>query len=231
MKLAIIPARGGSKRIPKKNIKDFLGKPIISYSIAGALASGLFDEVMVSTEDEEISAIAVQYGAKVPFKRSTANASDFATTADVIEEVLKEYNRRGMNFETVCCIYPTAPFIMPKRLIEGYKLLIDRDYDTVAPVVKFSFPIQRSFIMTDKSQITFSFPKYLQKRSQDLIPHYHDAGQFYWMKTAAFLKNKSVWNNNTGAILLSPMEVQDIDTEEDWEVAEFKYQLNRAKAR
>lgn len=231
MKLAIIPARGGSKRIPKKNIKDFLGKPIISYSIAAALASGLFDEVMVSTEDEAIAAIAVQYGAKMPFKRSAATASDFATTADVIEEVLKEYDKQGMNFETVCCIYPTAPFITPKRLIEGYKLLISNNYDTVAPIVKFSFPIQRSFIMTGKSQIVFSSPEYLQERSQDLIPHYHDAGQFYWMKTAAFIKNKSVWSDNTGAILLSPMEVQDIDTEEDWEVAEFKYQLNRAKAR
>ncbi len=229
MRLAIIPARGGSKRIPKKNIKYFLGKPIISYSIGEALDCGLFDEIMVSTEDEEIVEIALSFGAKVPFKRSLANASDFATTADVIEEVLNEYLKRGIYFETLCCIYPTAPFIKKERLIEAYELLIKENFDTVAPVVQFSFPPQRAFIMNQKRQIRFSSPENAQQRSQDLTPHYHDVGQFYWLKTDAFLKNRSVWNENTGAIILPPMEAQDIDTEEDWEVAEFKYQLNATK--
>lgn len=222
--LAIIPARGGSKRIPRKNIKDFLGKPIIAYSIEAALDSGLFEEVMVSTDDNEIAEIAIKYGAKIPFFRSEKTANDFAHVAEVIEEVLDSYRSENKQFDNFCCIFSTAPFISKKRLKEGYELMLKNNFDSVFPVLKFSYPIQRA-LKIENEKVSMILPENFNKRSQDLMPAYHDSGQFYWMKTQEFYKQKRVFAENSGAIILSEMEVQDIDTIEDWEVAEMKYKL------
>lgn len=222
--LAIIPARGGSKRIPRKNIKDFLGKPIIAYSIETALKSKLFDEVMVSTDDEEIAEVAKKYGAKVPFMRSEKNSDDHSTTTDVVEEVLDEYFKRGINFDIFCCIYPTAPLITRENLKQGLDLLTKKNFDSVFPVVQFSYPIQRSFKITD-SNVVMIWPENINKRSQDLETAYHDSGQFYWMWTAKFRENKKLFKANSGAIVLDDLFVQDIDNLSDWELAEFKYQF------
>ena len=222
--IAIIPARGGSKRIPRKNIKDFLGKPIIAYSIEAALKSGLFGEVMVSTDDEEIAEIARNCGAKVPFARSSENANDYATTIDVLVEVLENYKAQNQFFETACCIYPTAPFVSSEILQKSYQMLQNEDFDSVYPVQKFSFPPQRSVIFEDK-KLRWQSPENAQVRSQDLTPLYHDAGQFYFFKTEKLLQNRSILTNNTSGIIISEMDAHDIDNEEDWAVAEFKYRL------
>lgn len=222
--VAIITARGGSKRIPRKNIKLFLGKPIIAYSIEAALAAGVFDEVMVSTDDEEIAGIAGKYGAKVPFYRSEATADDYATTADVLEEVLRMYREMGKNFDFLCCIYPTAPFLTAENLKISMDTLITQDADTVLPVVKFSFPPQRAVVMQD-GYLKPKWPEHALTRSQDLEPFYHDCGQFYCLKTKSFLKQKKVVMKKTMPFLQEEMRVQDIDTEEDWKIAEMKYRL------
>lgn len=222
--LAIITARGGSKRIPRKNIKDFLGKPIIAYSIEAAINSELFDEVMVSTDDQEIADIARRYGAKVPFIRSEKNADDFSTTADVITEVIESYKAIGKTFKYACCIYPTAPFISKKSLSESYLKLLTGDFDSIFPVVKFGYPIQRSLKEND-GKIFMVWEEHLNSRSQDLEPRYHDAGQYYWFNTKTFLINKTLFTNNTGLFEIDALKVQDIDTEIDWQLAELKFQL------
>lgn len=214
----------GSKRIPRKNIKNFLGKPIIAYSIAAALQSGLFDEVMVSTDDEEIADVSKRYGAHVPFYRSAATADDFATTVSVLAEVLNNYLKLGETFDYGCCLYPTAPLINTAKLKEAFDLLIDKNYDTVFPVLKFSYPIWRSLKLAD-GKIQLNWPEYLNCRSQDLTPAYHDAGQFYLFNIKSFRQNKVLFSNNSGAIELAETEVQDIDTLLDWQLAELKYQL------
>lgn len=226
-RVAIITARGGSKRIPRKNIKPFLGKPMLQYSIEAALQSGVFDEVMVSTEDEEIAQIATQAGAQVPFYRSERTANDFATTADVIQEVLETYEQKGMHFDFACCIYPTAPFITPEKLIEGLKVLEENQADSAMPVVQFSFPPQRC-VVKKGVYITPKWPKNMAKRSQDLEPMYHDAGQFYWIDTKSFAKQHTVIMERTVPVILSEMDVQDIDTEEDWAMAELKMTMRKA---
>jgi len=222
--LAIIPARGGSKRIPNKNIRNFLGKPIIAYSINTALDSDLFDEVMVSTDSAMIADVATNFGANIPFLRSDHSASDKATTVDVLIEVLSRYKEQGINFRYACCIYPTAPFISHYRLDVALKKLIREDLDTVMPVVPFSYPVQRSFTM-DKGKLGMMMPEHLNTRSQDLETAYHDCGQFYWFDVERLLANKNLITANTGAIILPEMEVQDIDQESDWKLAELKYQL------
>ncbi len=223
-KIAIITARGGSKRIPRKNIKDFLGKPIIAYSIETALKSKLFDEVMVSTEDEEIAQIAKEYGAIVPFLRSKENSDDFSGTDDVLIEVIKEYQKKGQEFDICCVIYPTAPFITIPKLNEAFELLINKKLDVVFPVIEYSSPIQRALKKNNENKIVMFEPKNLDKRSQDLEKAYHDVGQFYMVNTTTFLEKKRLWTNNTGVIVLPAMQAQDIDNQEDWELAEFKYQ-------
>ena len=222
--LAIITARGGSKRIPRKNIKEFCSKPIIAYSIEAAIESGVFDEVMVSTEDKEIAQISEEFGAKVPFFRSEKTASDYATTADVLLEVLDEYEKRGEHFDVACCIYPTAPFITAQRLKEAVETLSDSDADTLIPVVGFSYPPQRALVIED-GKLVFKYPENLSARSQDLEQHYHDAGQFYAFKTQAFKETKNLMKGNVMPMILDEMEVQDIDTEQDWELAQVKYEL------
>lgn len=226
MNIAVIPARGGSKRIPRKNIKPFCGKPIIAYSIEAALKSNLFDEVMVSTDDEEIAAIAKQYGAKVPFMRSAKNADDFTGTGDVVYEVLNAYKTYGKVYDVACCIYATAPFVNATRLIEGFNLLRNPEFDVVFPLAKYNSPIWRSYCMTENKSVKMNFPENDAKRSQDLPDAYYDAGQFYWIKTANMhlLENKNTFGIEKGAIILDDMEVQDIDNIEDWEIAEMKYE-------
>ena len=221
-KVAIITARGGSKRIPRKNIKEFCGKPILAYSIEAALGSGLFDTVMVSTDDEEIAQIAREYGAEVPFFRSEKTANDFATTNDVLLEVLEEYEKRGQHFDLACCIYPTAPFVTAKKLQTAEKMLLESDADTLIPVVSFSYPPQRAMIM-ENDRLVFEYPQYMDSRSQDLTPHYHDVGQFYFFHTEAFSKNKKLMLGNILPMVVSELEVQDIDNLTDWEIAEIKY--------
>jgi pseudaminic acid cytidylyltransferase len=223
--LCIIPARGGSKRIPRKNIKNFLGKPIIAYSIEAALDSGLFEEVMVSTDDNEIAEIAIQYGAKVPFMRSRENADDFASTIDVISEVLDRYKLLGESFKYACCIYPTAPFVTPDILNEGYNKLVGNNYDSVFPVLRYSYPIQRA-LRVEEGKVKMFYPEFMESRSQDLEPAFHDAGQFYWFKTSLLEEYKNLWTNNTGEIEINELMGQDIDNETDWKIAEIKYKLN-----
>ena len=222
--LAIIPARGGSKRIPRKNIKDFLGKPIIAYSIEAAIQSGLFDEIMVSTDDEEIAEQGLKYGAKTPFLRDIKNADDFAVLADVIEEVIVKYKSKGMVFENVCCILPTAPFVTSIKIKEGYKKLTTNNFDSVFPVIEFSFPIQRS-LKIKEDKIVMVWEEYLNSRSQDLDSRYYDSGQFYWLSTSSFLKEKKLFTTNSGALIISELHAQDIDTVIDWKLAEIKYKL------
>lgn len=224
-RLAIIPARGGSKRIPRKNIKDFLGKPIISYSIRAALSSGLFDEVMVSTDDDEIRHISIQWGAKVPFLRSAITSDDFATTFDVVQEVVSEYSKLGKNFDIGCCLYPAAPFITSKKLHEAYHLLTSHNYDSVFPILRYGAPIQRSIKVGPGNRISMCFPEFLHARSQDLDPTFHDAGQFYWMSIPVILKKQKIWTDNSGGIEITEREGQDIDTQNDWMLAELKYTL------
>ena len=226
--LAMITARGGSKRIPRKNIKEFNGKPIMAYSIEAALKSGAFDEVMVSTDDQEIADIARKYGASVPFMRSEKTANDFATTVDVIDEVISEYHNRGKDFDVFACIYPTAPFITADKLKEAVEKLSSSDADSLIPVVRFSYPPQRAMEIRD-GRLVFRQPENLSVRSQDLEPHYHDAGQFYVVKTESFLKNKGIMVGQILPMELSELEVQDIDNEVDWKLAEMKYKLLQDK--
>ena len=220
-KLAIITARGGSKRIPRKNIKEFCGKPILCYSIEAAFASQAFDEVMVSTDDAEIAEIARSAGASVPFFRSAEMSGDYASTDDVIMEVLKEYEKRGFFFEAFCCIYPTAPFLTGKRLKDAMELL--ETADSVMPVVPFSYPPQRGLIVNEQGFVERQFPEYATARSQDLQKIYHDCGQFYACRTAPFMKAGTTDVEKLVPLVLSEMEVQDIDTPEDWEIAEIKF--------
>ncbi len=222
--ICIIPARGGSKRIPRKNVQNFLGKPIIAYSIETALKSGLFHEVMVSTDDEEIAQIAKEYGASVPFLRSAKNSDDFATTYDVIEEVLREYEHNGFTFEYVCCIYACAPLVSGKLLTDAYSKLVLKSFDTVFPVIQFSFPIQRAIKLRDDT-VQLVNNEYATTRSQDLEICYHDAGQFYWSEVSKLLSNSKLLTKNTGAIIIPEMEGQDIDTLQDWKLAELKFKL------
>jgi N-acylneuraminate cytidylyltransferase len=229
-KLALIPARGGSKRIPKKNIKLFFDKPIIAYSINTALEAEIFDEIMVSTNTEEIASISQKYGAKIPFLRSSKTTSDRATLVDVVEETLLKYKNLGKYFDYVCCLLPTAPFITSKRLIDGYKLLIRNVVDVVIPVVRFSYPIHRAFKIKN-SRLKMIWPKYMHVNSQELLQTYHDSGQFYWLKTEIFLKQKRIFAKNAYPMIISESEVQDIDTEEDWKTAEFKYKMLKLKSK
>ena len=222
--LCIIPARGGSKRIPRKNIKPFMGKPIMAYSIEAALGSGLFDEVMVSTDDDEFAEVAQKYGACVPFLRSAATANDFATTADVLNEVLERYKEFGRVFDSFCCLYSTAPFVTANRLKEANDKL-SAAVDACFTMVQYSYPVQRGLQVNNIGYVEMTNPEYLRTRSQDLKPIYHDAGQFYFIKTKTFETEKTLWANRTAPLILSELEVQDLDTETDWKLAEMKYKL------
>ena len=222
-KIAIIPARGGSKRIPRKNIKQFLGKPLIAYSIEVAKQSGLFDEIMVSTDDVEIANVAKDCGANVPFMRNEATSNDQAAITDVLKEVIEKYRSMGQHFDQCCCIYATAPFVSVEHLSMGLETLNNSGCRAVLPIVAYDYPIQRSMNLDDSGKISWTDPSNALKRSQDLEPRYHDAGQFFWFDVDNFIEIGTVISDETAGIVLDKMVVQDIDTESDWNIAEFKY--------
>jgi len=219
--LCIIPARGGSKRIPRKNVKPFMGKPIIAYSIEAALKSGLFDEIMVSTDDEEIATVAWQYGASVPFMRSAETANDYATTADVLKEVIAKYREQGLEFDNMCCIYATAPLVQSDDIRRGFELLEKSAFTVVYPVVPFSYTIWRCLDVAEDGGMKRHWSEYENSRSQDLPTEYHDTGTFYWYKVNDWLAG----NENVGGIIVDETSIQDIDNETDWKLAEMKYKL------
>lgn len=221
--LCLIPARGGSKRIPRKNIRPFHGRPAIEYPIDAAFKAGCFDEVMVSTDDAEIAEVARRAGATVPFLRSTAASSDTATMADVVFDVLGRYAEAGRHFQIVCSLYPIAVLVTARRLLEGYRMLLTEPApDAVIPVVRFGYPIQRALRIAD-GRLAMCQPEHINTRSQDLEPAYHDAAQFYWMCAEAFRRHRTVWMPNAAPLMLDETEVQDIDHETDWQIAELKW--------
>ncbi len=223
LKIAIIPARGGSKRIPRKNIKDFHGKPIIAYSIETAINSRLFDEIMVSTDDDEIAEVAKKYGAQVPFFRSAENSSDTATTADVLLEVVEKYKKvENIIFDSICCIYPTAPLVGIEKLRDGYSLFINGNFDSVFPITPFSYPVWRG-LKLEEDIVKMEWPEFYNSRSQDLKTLYHDAGQWYWIKTDSLVNQRKLFMAKSHGFILDEIEVQDIDNQSDWNLAELKY--------
>ncbi|MBO5608334.1 MAG: pseudaminic acid cytidylyltransferase [Treponema sp.] len=223
-RIAIIPARGGSKRIPRKNIKNFCGKPILAYSIEAALKSNLFDEVMVSTDDEEIAEIAKQFGASVPFLRSAETSNDFAILKDVLNEVLSKYAELGNVFDEICCILPTAPLIETEDIVNSQKILEDAKCVSVIPVVKYSYTIFRS-LKIENGKLSMNWPENYAKRSQDLPDAYHDAGLFYWYSKMYFEEKVAGFGANACPYILDEEKVQDIDTLDDWRIAEMKYKM------
>jgi pseudaminic acid cytidylyltransferase len=224
MKLAIIPARGGSKRIPRKNLNEFYGKPIIAYSIEAALQSGLFDHVIVSTDDAEIAAVAREFGADTPFIRPAELANDYTTTVPVIKHAVQWFNANVDKVTTVCCLYATAPFVQVKALVEAHDKFIADDVEGyVFSATTFPFPIQRAFKVTDAGYVQMFEPKNYNTRSQDLEEAFQDAGQFYWGAAESFLQEKIFFSSDSKAYVLPRYLVQDIDTPEDWKRAELMY--------
>ena len=224
MKLAVIPARGGSKRIPRKNIRDFCGKPIIAYSIEAALESGLFDQVIVSTDDDEIAALAREFGAEAPFMRPTEIADDHTGTNAVVKHAIQWYLEQSQSISLACCIYATAPFVRPVYLREGHDKLINSDKSFAFSVTSFPFPIQRAISINGKGEVQAFWPEYINTRSQNLKEAYHDAGQFCWGRPQAFLDDEVIFSPVSVPIILPRYLVQDIDTMEDWHRAEHMYQ-------
>lgn len=228
MNIAIIPARGGSKRILRKNIKHFLGKPIIAYSIEVAVKSGLFDKVIVSTDDVEIAQIAQTYGAEVPFLRPETLSDDFTGTNDVVRHALNWFLDQGMVVEYACCIYATVPFLQTQYLQEGFKQLQRHNKSFAFSVTSFPSPIQRA-MKIEQGGVSMFYPEHLDTRSQDLEEAYHDAGQFYWGKAEAFLNHENLFSRCSYPVVLPRELVQDIDTMEDWNKAELMYKILQHK--
>ena len=220
MNIAIIPARGGSKRIPRKNVKSFCGKPMIAWSIIAAIESKCFDHVVVSTDDEEIASVAQSYGAEVPFLRPTELADDYTVTRDVLNHAILTLEPQYGKIEYVCCIYATAPFVKSADLQRAYSRLVEEDCDFVFSVTTFPFPIQRAIKVTGAGRVEMFFPENRFSRSQDLEEAYHDAGQFYWGKTCSFKDNMPTFSDGSIPFILPRLQVQDIDTTEDWATAE-----------
>lgn len=225
MNIAIIPARGGSKRIPRKNIKLFHGKPMIAYSIEAAKESGCFDKIIVSTDDQEIADVAIKYGAEVPFTRPNNIADDYATTMDVMQHAIKWCIQQEWNVVNVCCIYATAPFILASDIIQGFDKISNDNVEYAFSATTFPFPIQRAITVNKNGEVEMLDSQYANTRSQDLVEAYHDAGQFYWGKSSAFLTGKAIFSPHSQAVILPRKRVQDIDTLEDWELAEMLYSV------
>jgi len=227
MKIAIIPARGGSKRIPRKNIKEFRGKPIIAYSIETALESACFDHVVVSTDDDEIAKVARAYGAEVPFMRPAEISDDYASTMDVLRHDVNAAEKAyGKTLKLACCLYATAPFVTVESIREGLrKIEADTELQFAFTVTSFPFPIQRALRIDGNDRVQMLQPEFEKSRSQDLEETYHDAGQFYWFRRDAVFENCGIFSANSAPIVLPRERVQDIDTEEDWRGAELAYQL------
>jgi pseudaminic acid cytidylyltransferase len=223
MKLAVIPARGGSKRIPRKNIKLFSGKPMIAWSIAAALESGCFDRVVVSTDDEEIAAVATHHGAEVPFVRPPELSDDHTGTDAVIRHAIEWFSERGQMPVQVCCIYATAPFVRADDIRRGLAVLTDAGSDYAFSVTSFPSRIQRAIRITAQGRVEMFYPEYFNARSQDLEEAFHDAGQFYWGRASAWLTREMIYGPDAVAVQLPRYRVQDIDTTEDWEMAEYLF--------
>lgn len=224
MNIAIIPARGGSKRIPRKNIKPFGGKPMIAWPIEAALGSGCFEHLVVSTDDDEIARVAQEYGAEVPFTRPADLADDYTATVPVIKHAIIECRKAGIDPEFVCCIYATAPFLSAADLQSALQRLRESGAAYAFAVTRFDYPIQRSLRIDDAGHVSMLYPEHYATRSQDLTPAYHDAGQFYWGRTAAWLDELPLFGNQSIAINLPRDRVQDIDTSEDWSRAERMFE-------
>lgn len=220
MYVALIPARGGSKRIPRKNLKAFHGKPVIAYSVETALNSGLFDEIIVSTDDQEIADVASALGASVPFMRPAELANDSATTLEVIQHAISWYEEAGKPLSLLCCIYATAPLIDVSMLERGREALTNERFDYAFSATSFDFPVQRGFRVLEGGGVEMLQPQYIETRSQDLEPVYHDAGQFYWGRPQAFRRGLQLFGERSKPIMIPRYRVQDIDTMEDWKVAE-----------
>ena len=223
MKIAVIPARGGSKRIPRKNIKEFFGKPMIAYSIEAALQSGCFDKVIVSTDDTEIAEVARRYGAEVPFIRPAELSNDYTGTIPVIRHAVEWLIQQGVDPQLVCCLYATAPFVTPKYLQQGLQKIIEQDADYAFTVTSYAFPIQRAIKISPQLGIEMFDSNNFNTRSQDLEEAWHDAGQFYWGKAEAWLSEKIIFGPGSTPVILPRHRVQDIDTFEDWDRAEWLF--------
>jgi pseudaminic acid cytidylyltransferase len=223
MRLCVIPARGGSKRIPRKNIKNFHGKPIIQYSIEVALESSVFDKVIVSTDDEEIAEVAKSGGAEIPFIRPQSLADEFTATVPVISHAVQEMENRGFQFNFVCCIYATSPFLKASYIKQGAEIISEGNTDYVFSSAVYPHPIERSFELNEERRVTPFMPGQERVRSQDLIEKYHDAGQFYWGTRGAWVSEKNIFTPNSETITLPSYLVQDIDTPEDWKRAEVMW--------
>ena len=226
--IAVIPARGGSKRIIKKNIRLFCGSEIISYPIKAALESRCFTKVVVSTDNKEIAEIAKANGAEIPFHRSETNSDDYATLSDVMEETILNFKELNISCKYICCILPTSPLLAVSDLRKGYEVIKQPDVDSVVTVTKYEYPIERSLVVRN-NYLSFTNSEYINTRSNDLEDSYHDVGQFYWLNTDNFLSKKSFFMEKTRPLILSHLNVQDIDTEEDWKLAEIKYHSLRLK--
>lgn len=231
MRLAVIPARGGSKRIPRKNIKPFCGKPMIAWSIEAALQSACFDEVIVSTDDQEIADVAMAYGAKAPFTRPARLSDDHTGTIPVVRHAIEWFQQIGRPPAQVCCIYATAPFIQVDDLRRGLESLRTGDCSYAFSVTSYPFPIQRAIRITDQGRVEMFHPEYFNTRSQDFEEAWHDAGQFYWGMAEAWLEDRVVFAPTSVPILLPRHRVQDIDTPEDWERAEWLFKAMQSDAR
>jgi N-acylneuraminate cytidylyltransferase len=221
MRLAVIPARGGSKRIPRKNIKEFCGKPMIAWSIEAAIRSGCFDQVVVSTDDAEIADVARQYGASVPFMRPAELSDDYTGTLPVIRHAIEWFNGQGQTVEQVCCLYATAPFVCVEDIQRGLQILEETGSDYAFSVTSYAFPIQRAIRLTEQGRVEMFSPEHFNTRSQDLEEAYHDAGQFYWGRASAWLQGKMIFSPDSAPVLLPRHRVQDIDTPDDWLRAEW----------
>lgn len=221
MKIAVIPARGGSKRIPRKNIKLFFGKPMIAWSIEAANASGLFEHIIVSTDDAEIAEVAMHWGAEVPFIRPEALSDDFAGTTEVIAHAVQWFIDQGFNVDAACCIYATAPFIQVADLKRGWEELESGNWAFAFTATDFAAPIFRSFKQTAEGGVEMFFPEHFLSRSQDLPTALHDAGQFYWGRPSSWVECKRIFDRHTIPIIVPRWRVLDIDTQEDWERAEI----------
>ncbi len=231
-KIAIITAKGRSRRLPGKNIRPFFGKPIIAYSIEGALASGLFDTVMVSTDSEEIADISRHYGAEVPFLRSAEAAGDNVMLYEVVQEVLNEYEKRGQTFDWLCCMLPTAVFITGEKLRDAWQRLeAAPEADGLYTVVRFADPIQRALQLDEQGRVSMVWPEHLHSVSNDLPPRFHDGGQFWWMRTSALFAQNKLYADHALGMEVPEFEAIDLDNETDWRMAELKYQLYAERQR
>ena len=230
MKIAVIPARGGSKRIARKNIRAFCGRPIIAYSISAARESGLFDHIVVSTDDEEIASVARECGATTPFIRPNEIADDFTGTNAVAKHAVTWFNGQGHDVTHACCVYATAPLLQTRFIREGFEALARSDAAFAFSITRYAFPIQRALRISPDGRVDAFHPEHHMTRSQDLEPAYHDAGQFYWGTARAFLEDTPLFSPRSLGVILPRHLVQDIDTLEDWEQAEFMYRaVNRTQ--